>query len=369
MNEEKLLYALALQNASNIGDVTAKKLIQNCGNITEVFQAKISALQKINGVGSLIARSIQDKVNFIAAEKELKYILDNNVCTYYFEDENYPNRLKHCVDGPILLFSAGNINLDNPKVISIVGTRNITPHGKAFCEKLVEELSILNPIIVSGFAYGTDITVHKAAIKNNLQNIACTAHGLNTIYPKPHKKYMHQVEENGGFMTDFWSDVTPERENFIKRNRIIAGLSQATIVIESAEKGGSLVTADIANSYDREVFAVPGRAIDKFSTGCNSLIKQQKAQLITSAADVIYMLNWDIENASKKVIQPQLFIDLNATEEKIIEYLKSNNKGHLDEIAIACQIPIYSLSGTLLNLELKGLLQPHPGKYFELIGY
>ena len=369
MNEEKLLCALALQNASKIGDLTAKKLIQHCGSITAVFQEKSSDLQKINGVGSLIARSIEDKANFIAAEKELKYIQEHNVSTYYFEEDKYPTRLKHCVDGPILLFSAGNINLDNPKVISIVGTRNITPHGKAFCEKLVAELSILNPILVSGFAYGTDITVHKAAIKNNLQNIACTAHGLNTIYPKPHKKYMHQVEENGGFMTDFWSDVTPERENFIKRNRIIAGLSQATIVIESADKGGSLVTADIANSYDREVFAVPGRAIDKYSIGCNSLIKQQKAQLITSAADVIYMLNWDIEQSSKKVIQPQLFVDLNPIETKIMEYLKSNHKGHLDEIAIDCQIPLYNLSGTLLNLELKGLVQPHPGKYFESIGY
>ena len=366
MNEENILYTLALQKASKIGDITAKKLIQHCGSPKAVFETKATTLQKINGIGSYLTQFLKDTSLFNAAEKELKYIQKNNLQTYYFEDSNYPKRLKNCIDGPILLFGAGNINLNKPKIISIVGTRNITAHGKAFCEQLVDELSVLNPIIISGFAYGVDITAHKAAIKNNLQNIACLAHGLNQIYPKVHKKYMHQVEENGGFLTDFWSDANPDRENFIKRNRVIAGISEATIVIESAEKGGSLVTADIANSYNREVFAVAGRPTDKFSLGCNNLIKQQKAQLITSAADVIYMLNWDVKG-KQKAIQPQLFIDLNKTEEKIINHLKIEEKAHLDAIAIACQIPIYSLSGTLLNLELKGLVRPHPGKFFELI--
>ncbi len=369
MNEENILYTLALQRASKIGDVTAKKLIQHCGSPKAIFQSKPSSLQTINGIGSHLTRFLKDTPTLLkAAEKELNYIQKNNIQTYYFEDNNYPKRLKNCIDGPILLFGAGNINLNNPKIISIVGTRNITAHGKAFCEQLVEELSILSPIIVSGFAYGVDITAHKAAIKNKLQNIGCLAHGLNQIYPKVHKTYMHQVEENGGFLTEFWSDSNPDRENFIKRNRVIAGLSEATIVVESAEKGGSLITADIANSYNREVFAISGRPTDKFSLGCNNLIKQQKAQLITNAADVIYMLNWDVK-VNQKIIQPQLFIDLNETEEKIINYLKIEEKAHLDAIAIACQIPIYSLSGTLLNLELKGLIRPHPGKLFELIGF
>ena len=182
-----------------------------------------------------------------------------------------------------------------------------------------------------------------------------------------HKKYIHQVEENGGFITEFWSSSNPERENFIKRNRIIAGLSEATLVIESAEKGGSLVTADIANSYNREVFAIPGRPEDKLSVGTNNLIKLQRAQLVTSAADIIYMLNWDVKNTSKKLIQPQLFVDLNPTEEKIVNYLKRKDKIDLDTIAIECQLPIYALSSSLLNLELKGLIRPHPGKQFELI--
>ncbi len=369
MNEEDLLYTLALQKASKIGDITAKKMIQYCGSPKEIFFSKASSLQTINGVGTNLTHFLKDKLLLKAAEKELKYIQDNQLKTYYFEDENYPSRLKNCIDGPILLFGAGNIDLQKTKIISIVGTRNITSHGKAFCEQLVEDLSILNPLIISGFAYGVDITVHKAAIKNKLQNIGCLAHGLNQIYPKVHKKYMHQVEENGGFLTEFWSTSSPERENFIKRNRIIAGISEATIVIESAAKGGSLITADIANSYNREVFAVSGRPTDIFSEGCNNLIKQQKAQLISSAADVIYMLNWDVNNQKQKVIQPQLFFDLTETEEKIIAHLKKHGKAHLDAIAIACQIPIYSLSGTLLNLELKGILRPHPGKYFEIIGY
>jgi len=368
MNEEQIIYTLALQKAPKIGDITAKKLIQHCGSAKEVFVSKPSTLQSINGIGVNLTYFLKETVFLLkAAEKELKFIQDNQLHTYYFEAQDYPSRLKNCIDGPILLFGAGNINLQQPKIISVVGTRNITAQGKSFCKQLIEDLSVLNPIIVSGFAYGVDITAHKAAIDHKLQNIACLAHGLNQIYPKTHKPYMHQVEENGGFLTEFWSTSSPERENFVKRNRVIAGLSEATIVIESAEKGGSLITADIANSYNREVFAVPGRATDKFSVGCNNLIKQQKAQLITSAADVIYMLNWEVEKKTKKVIQPQLFIDLNETEEKIINHLKVKEKAHLDEIAIACQIPIYSLSGTLLNLELKGLIRPHPGKFFELI--
>lgn len=366
MNDTNLLYTLALQKALNIGDITAKKLIQHCGSPEDIFKEKDNLLQKINGIGSYICKSLKDKKLLIDAEKELKYIQNNAIKHWYYQDENYPKRLKHCIDGPILLFHIGKINLEQQHIISIVGTRNITNHGKRICEDIIEELSVLNPIIVSGFAYGTDITAHKAAIKNNLQTIGCLAHGMNQIYPKVHKKYMRDVEANGGFVTEFWSSSNPDRENFIKRNRVIAGLSEATLVIESAEKGGSLVTADIANSYNRDVFALPGRADDKFSIGTNNLIKLQRAQLVTSAADIAYMLNWDVKQ-SKKPIQPQLFVDLNPSEEKIVAYLKGKDKVGLDIIAKGCNLPIYQTSSTLLNLELKGLTRPHPGKQFELI--
>ncbi len=367
MNNESLLYTLALQKTANIGDITAKKLIQYCGSAEAVFKEKENNLQAINGIGKNVIKSLQNSNLFQQAENEIKFINQNNIQVWYYQDKDYPQRLKNCIDGPILLFHTGNINLKQQHIISIVGTRNISPQGKRICEKIIEELSVLNPIVVSGFAYGTDISAHKAAIDNNLQTVACLAHGMNQIYPKAHKKYMHQVEENGGFITEFWSSSNPDRENFIKRNRIIAGLSEAILVIESAEKGGSLVTADIANSYNREVFALPGRAEDNYSVGTNNLIKTQKAQLISSAADIIYYLNWEVKQKQQKQVQTQLFTDLNSTEEKIIAFLRNKEKVGLDEIAFSCQLPIFSTSSSLLNLELKGLIRPHAGKQFELI--
>lgn len=366
MNDNDLLYTLALQKAANIGDITAKKLLQYCHTAELIFKEKDTLLQAINGIGSYICKSLKDKKLLIDAEKELCYIKDNAIKHWYYKEDDYPKNLKHCIDGPILLFYGGQLNLKQQHIISIVGTRNITNYGKRICEEIIEGLSLLNPVIVSGFAYGTDITAHKAAIKNNLQTIGCLAHGMNQVYPKVHKKYMRDVEANGGFVTEFWSSSNPERENFIKRNRIIAGISEATLVIESAEKGGSLITADIANSYNRDVFALPGRIDDKFSSGTNTLIKLQRAQLVTSAADIAYMLNWDVKQP-KKPIQPKLFVDLNPSEEKIVTYLKGKDKVDLDDIAIACQLPIHKISSTLLGLELKGVTRPHPGKQFELI--
>ena len=270
------------------------------------------------------------------------------------------------LDGPLVLFQKGNVDLKQKKLISIVGTRKITTHGIDFTEKLIADLAVFNPVIISGFAYGTDITAQKTAIEHKLQTIGCMAHGLNQIYPKVHKKYEKDVLAHGGFFTDFCSDDAFDRNNFLKRNRIIAGLSEATIVIESAEKGGSLVTAEMANGYNREVFAVPGRHSDKMSIGCNNLIKKQQAMLMTSAADLIYMLNWDIEN-KPKVRQTQLFVELNEEEKIVVEAMKSLQKTELDPLALNCNIPTSKLSTILLNLELKGMVRPLPGKQFELI--
>ena len=282
-------------------------------------------------------------------------------------DENYPKYLKHCIDGPILIFQKGNIDLAQRKIISVVGTRNITSYGTSFCEQFIEELAPLNPVIISGFAYGVDICIQREAVKNGLQTIGCLAHGLNQIYPKVHAKYQAEVIKNGGFYTEFWSTSKPERENFLKRNRIIAGVSEATVVVESAEKGGSLVTADIANSYNRDVFAVPGRTTDKYSLGCNNLIKQQKAHVMTSAADLIYLLDWDIEEKKNTPIQKQLFIELDKIEQEIYTYLQNNGKQLLDSIALDCKLPIFKTSSTLLAMEMKGVIRPLPGKLFEAI--
>ncbi|WP_242131063.1 DNA-processing protein DprA [Aestuariivivens marinum] len=367
MAEDNLIYALALQHVPNIGDILAKRLIANCGSAEAVFKEKKQKLLKINGIGQVTLYDFFKTDHLKAAEAELRFIKDNDIKVSYFEDGFYPTKLKHCIDAPILLFEKGNINFDNYPVISIVGTRKITNNGMAFCEKLIETLNPYNPIIISGFAYGTDITAHKAAIKNGLQTIACLAHGMNQIYPKTHKRYVADVEKHGGFYTDFWSNAPFDRNNFLKRNRIIAGLSEATIVIESAEKGGSLVTADIANSYNREVFAVPGRTIDSQSAGCNNLIKYQKAHMLTTPLDVPYILNWKLEEEIKPVIQKQLFVELSKEEKIIYNYLKANEKQLLDTIALDCNMPIFKVSSTLLNMELKGVIRPLPGKLFEVI--
>ena len=366
LSKNELRYTLALQRIPNLGDISAKKLLRKMGTAEAIFKEKKSNLAKIDGIGLLRLREINLKQQLEDADEELKFIEENNIEYSYFKDKTYPEKLKHCLDGPILFFHRGNIDLVGKKIISIVGTRKITSYGNAFCENLIEEIAPLNPVIVSGLAYGVDICAHKAAIDNKLQTIACLAHGLNQIYPKTHKKYIQEIEGNGGLISEFWSSDAFDRNNFLKRNRIIAGLSEATIVIESAEKGGSLVTADIANSYNREVFAVPGRATDTQSKGCNNLIKQQKAQLLTSAADIIYMLGWELKE-DQKPKQIQLFVELDEEEKVIFRFLKEKEKELLDIIALECNIPAFKTASILMNMELKGVVRPLPGKLFQLV--
>ncbi len=366
MELSDLQFVLALQHVPNLGDATAKKLIRHAGSAEGVFKEKLGNLLRIDGVGKVKLQDLQDPVHLRAAEKEMDFIHQNNIHYLFFKDENYPERLKHCLDGPILLFQRGNVDLQNKRIISIVGTRKATVHGIAFCEKLLEDLSPLDPVIISGFAYGIDICAQKSAIKHQLQTVGCLAHGLNQIYPRVHQKYVKDIEENGGFLTDFWSTDIFDRNNFLRRNRIIAGLSEATIVIESAEKGGSLVTADIANSYNREVFAVPGRPADSQSKGCNMLIRSQQAHLLTSAADLVYMLGWQLEETVKPV-QKQLFVELEEEEKKLYGFLKERGKEQLDLIALNCSIPTFKAATLLLNMELKGVVRPLPGKLFEVV--
>lgn len=366
MSDQDLFYLLALLKVDGVGDIMAKKLLTNCGNAEAIFKTKTNQIAAIDGVGSVLLKNFKDKSVFEKANRELEFIHTNNIKTSFFQDEDYPDRLKHCIDSPVLIFSAGNINLKNKKVISIVGTRQITSYGTEFCKKLIEDLAPLDPVIVSGFAYGVDIVAHQLAMDYNLQTIGVLAHGLNQIYPKTHKKYVAAMEENGGFITEFWSTTNPDKENFVRRNRIVAGMTEATIVIESADRGGSLITANLANDYNRDVFAVPGRVTDKYSQGCNDLIKTQKANVLTSAADLVYILNWNIDKNTKPV-QKQLFVELESDEQKVYDFLLKNGKELLDIIALQCDFPIYKISGLLLNMELKGVIRPLPGKLFEAI--
>ncbi len=367
MKDEELLYALALQRAKGIGDVNAKKLIEACGSAKSVLEERQNTLQKINGIGSIMLKSLFDSINLIEAEKELKLIRNFDIKPLYFLEQEYPQKLNNCVDAPILLFQDGDFDFKNPKIISIVGTRRMTNYGRAFCQEFISDLKKHNPIIISGFAYGVDICAHNAAVENNLQTVGVFAHGYGQVYPKVHKKYMSQVYENGGFLTEFWHDDAPLRENFLKRNRIVAGISQATVVIESASRGGALATATNANSYSRDVFALPGRTTDTYSEGCNALIRDNKAALITSADDVVKMLNWDQSIVNSKPIQKQLFVELTNDEEKIINYLKKENKEFLDIISLECDLLVHKTASILFQLEMKGLVKPLPGKLFELI--
>ncbi|HEU4497031.1 MAG TPA: DNA-processing protein DprA [Flavobacterium sp.] len=367
MNEDDLFYLLALQKVELVGDIVAKKLLSHFQSAKEIFESKASRLESIDGIGGILIKNLKDKSVFKKAEQELNFIKSNQVDVLFFKNENYPEKLRHCIDGPVLLFASGNIRLKGQKIISIVGTRQITSYGMELCKKLIADLAPLHPVIVSGFAYGVDIAAHQAAMENNLQTIGVVAHGLDQIYPKSHKKHAARMEENGGFMTDFWSGTNPDRENFVKRNRIVAGISEATIVIESADRGGSLITANMAADYSRDVFAFPGRATDKYSQGCNNLIKAQKANLITSAADLVYLLNWDLNAEKIRPVQKQLFIELEADEQKIYDYLQNRGKELLDIIALECGFPVYRISSILLNMELKGAIRPLPGKLFEAV--
>lgn len=366
-NDNEILALLTLQAIPKIGDITAKKLIAHCKSAEAIFSEKKHILAKIEGIGTSILNGIFESKYRQQAENEWKYITENNIqfCTY--ADENYPVNLAQTIDGPILFFYNGNIQLKHKKILSIVGTRQITPYGQAFCEQFIENLTPLKHelVIVSGYAYGVDICAHKAAIKNNMQTIGCLAHGLDIIYPASHKKYALQVMENGGFITDFWHNCNFDRKNFLRRNRIIAGLADATLVIESAEKGGSLVTADIANSYNREVFALPGRFDAPFSAGCNALIKNNQAQLITSANDFLQAMNWD-NTQPKHAPALSLFPELTSEENTIYNYLKNNGKQDLDSLSRLLNIPVFKLSNTLFQMEMKGVIIPYPGKFFDI---
>lgn len=368
INPTEIIALMALKNTPSIGDITAKKLIAQLGSPSAVFSQKRSAIERIDGIGKVISSYLFDTKYIKEAEKQWQELSDNGINFCVYNQPDYPLNLSQAVDSPVIFFHKGNIRLQNKKIISVVGTRQITSYGTNFCQKFIEDLLPLKEdlVIVSGYAYGVDITTHKLAIENGIQTIACLAHGLDSTYPAVHKKYNDQMLSNGGFITDFPFNSHFDRKNFLSRNRIIAGLADATIVVESAIKGGSLVTADIAFSYDREVFAVPGRTTDTYSAGCNKLIRENKAQILTSADDFLKSMNWDLEEKKPQSVQAQLFVELSAEEEIVYKFLKTNGKENIDVISRQCEIPIYKLSNLLFQMEMKGVIFPLPGKIFSV---
>lgn len=368
MEKDKLLYAIALNLIPGVGSINGKKLIAYTGSIEGIFKEKKSTLTKIPGVGEVLAEEITKSDLMQEAAKELEFVEKFNIRTYFYLDANYPSRLKHCADAPLLLFVKGSAQLDSRKAISIVGTRNATDYGKDFCNKLITDLasSSHNPLIISGLAYGIDITAHKAALKNKLETLAVLAHGLTSIYPATHTKYAKEITECGALVTEFTSKMKADKAFFVRRNRIIAGLADATIVVESGEKGGSLITADIANSYNRDVFALPGRASDEMSKGPNNLIKTNRAILIESMGDLEYMLGWEQSKANSRPVQKELFTELTEEEKKLFNILKNAGQLPIDLICAEAEMPVSRVSPILLNLEFSGIVKSLPGKVFKL---
>jgi len=366
--DKKLIYKIAISLIPGIGSINAKKLIAYTGSLEGVFSEKRQNLMRIPGIGEFLARQVSNKSIFEKAEKEIAYLNENKVKAMFYLDKEYPERLKQCADAPIIIYQKGTCNLNALKMVSVVGTRNSTQRGRDICDKIVAEIGRYHPktVIVSGLAYGIDVTAHKAALKNKLKTLAVLAHGLSTLYPSVHQSVANEIVNQGALITDFISPDKPERNNFVKRNRIIAGLSDATIVVESGIKGGALITADMANSYNRDVFAFPGRVSDQWSKGCNRLIFTNKAYLIETLYDLEYIMGWEREPAVQKVIQTSLFHDLNHEERLITDLLQHNEHLSIDQISLKLQFPVSKVSSLLLNLEFKGLVKSLPGKSYKL---
>ncbi len=366
MTDNKQLFQIAITLIPGIGDITAKKLIAYCGGVEAVFSEKKVHLEKIPGIGAATAKLIKVADVFERAEEEITFIEKHKIKTFFFTEKEYPNRLKNCDDSPVLLYTKGDYDFNSGRILSVVGTRKATDYGREICEKIIEELAPLDVTIVSGLAYGVDICAHKAALKNNLKTIAVLGHGLDIMYPSVHRDTAKKIIENGALVTDYPSKTEFVPGNFPERNRIIAGMADAVLVVESTGKGGSLITAEIANSYSRDVFAIPGRVKDKYSEGCNWLISRNKAALVTSAKEIAYLMGWETETGKKKTVQKQLFVELSAEEKMLVDILAEKGQTNIDALCINSKMSMSKVAGTLLNLEFAGVVSSLPGKIYKL---
>ena len=366
---EDLAYKIGIGLIPGIGDIMAKKLISYCGGVEAVFRERKDALVKIPGVGDGLAASVVNQDILRRAEKEIDFINRNQIFYSFYLDDNYPRRLKNCLDSPVIFFYKGDIDFEYPKMISIVGTRQATPYGRELCNNLVDELCHRNhnPIVVSGLAYGVDICAHRAALRNGLLTIAVLGHGLSQIYPSAHVATAREITRQGALLTEFLSDSLIDRNNFVRRNRLIAGLTDLTVVVESNKRGGALITADIANSYNRDVFAFPGRLTDKCSEGCNWLIKTNKANLLQSVDDIEYLMNWDQETKKTQPVQLELFSPESPDEAIVLKHLREQGECAIDILSAHVQMPVSKVSGLLLNLELSGMVRSFPGKVYKAV--
>jgi len=367
MSEPSLVHRIALGMIPGVGDITARKLVSYTGSLEAVFNESHRSLTRIPGVGGSLAKAVSGRAYLEAAEKEAEFIAKHKIRVYFYLDDDYPYRLRQCDDSPVTFYYKGSADLNAPRILSVVGTRNATRRGRETCQKIMAGLALHFPdiVIVSGLAYGIDIAAHNAAMSNGLATIAVLGHGLKTIYPSLHTSVARSMVTNGGLVTDFPSEILPERNNFIKRNRIIAGLADATLIIESGIKGGALITADIAASYNRDVMAVPGRTDDQWSAGCNALIKCNKAALVERHEDIEYLLGWKPATLAAPS-QKAIFAEMTENEKKVFEIIREQGDQSVDQLALTLGIPVYRLSTTLLQMELAGLITPCPGNLYRI---
>lgn len=364
----ELLYQLGLTEVPHIGCVHAKILAQEFGSAEKIFKAKQQLLEKIEGIGEVRAKSIKAFHDFSKTEEEIRFIEKYNIKPLFITEKNYPQRLLNCYDSPTLLFYKGDADLNASKIIAIIGTRNHTDYGKQVTEKLVKDLAAQNVVVVSGMAFGIDAVAHKAAIKNNLVTVGVLAHGLDQIYPPEHTHLAKDMlKHGGGLLTEFRSKTKPDKHNFPTRNRIVAGIADATIVIETGIKGGSMITAELANGYNKDVFAVPGKVNDNKSAGCNFLIKTNKAMLLTDAQELVEVMGWEERSRKSEVRkQKEIFIELSNDEKMIVDILKEKDMVHIDELNLRSGISSSAMAAAILNLELQGVVSTLPGKLYKL---
>lgn len=368
MDQERLSF-LALHQITGVGDKLIKQLISYCGSADRVFKTPKGKLLKVPGVGEVTVAAILEGRSFEFAEKEIAKAEKTGTEIIFYLDKKYPLRLKHVEDAPGILYYQGNASLNPLKTVGIVGTRKATPYGKEMVEQLIHELIPHQPLIISGLAYGIDIHAHKQSLKNNLQTIGVMGSGMDVIYPATHRETAQKMLEQGGLLTENCFGTKPDAHHFPARNRIIAGLCDALIVVEAAEKGGALITAEIANSYNKDVFAIPGSLGETYSEGCNKLIKTNKANLYTSVKDLEYIMNWSVENQEFQKKKSHAF-DLDAfdpEEQLVIQVLQQKDiPAMIDELTIRTSLSPGKLASLLLQLEFKGVIKSLPGKLFAL---
>jgi DNA processing protein len=367
---EKELYLTALAKVPHVGPITGRQLVSYCGSPEAVFKTKKASLAKIPNVGYAIADNITNHslVEEAAMELEQAYKSGARVVTYL--DDDYPSRLKYFEESPLLLYIKGNPELNPQRTVGIIGTRMPTPQGRYITERIVQDLKEYEVTIISGMAHGIDSYAHTAALQEEVPTIGILGHGFHTMYPAAHRALARQMAGKNGLMTEFNYHAKPDRENFPMRNRVIAAFSDALIVIESKEKGGSMITAEFANRFNKDVFAVPGRPYEPTSKGCNMLIKSNKAHLLEDATDLIATLRWEPAHCrSTRLVAPELFQEITEEGKTLLEALKLHSDMGIDELGYMLRMRPSALAALLMDLEFKGIVKPLPGKRYTLAPY